>query len=197
MKMLENYAKYLFFIQTKLNGFFEKQKPYIFCKKGCSMCCKNATFPYSSIEVQYLMLGFSSLDTATQDLVRNNIQSVIDAKKNYKGNDFKYDCPFLVNDACSVYNHRGIICRSFGLLHNGTDGRMKIPFCCFDGYNYSNVVDLEKSYISLEKFNELDTDKKPLAFNTSYEFLTHSDFERGFNFSFGDKKPLIDFFIID
>ena len=53
--MLKNYLNYLRFVNDKLNKFFEKQKPYIFCKKGCGMCCKNAQFPYSKIEMDYLM----------------------------------------------------------------------------------------------------------------------------------------------
>ena len=34
--MIENYEKYLEFISGKIDGFFEKQKPYIACKEGCS-----------------------------------------------------------------------------------------------------------------------------------------------------------------
>ncbi len=55
--MLENYVTYLNFLSGKFTKFFEKQKPFIFCKKGCGKCCKNAEFPYSQIEAEYLMFG--------------------------------------------------------------------------------------------------------------------------------------------
>ena len=51
----ENYEKYLKFVQEKLNKFFEAQSPYISCKKGCAFCCKNAQFPYSELEFNYLV----------------------------------------------------------------------------------------------------------------------------------------------
>lgn len=194
--MLENYAKYLFFIQGKLNGFFEKQKPYIKCKKGCAKCCKNAVFPYSDIEVKYLMVGYSQLEKSVQDKIMQNIQNTLTLKKEFEGKEFLYDCPFLIDDACSVYNHRGIICRSFGLITNGADGRMKVPFCCFEGYNFSDVVDFETKIVSMEKFKKLNIQQEPLAFNAGYHFLTDDDFARGFGFEFGDKKPLIDWFIV-
>ena len=59
--MLQNYEKYLEFLNTKLNKFFEQQEPYIFCKDGCSLCCQNAQFPYSLLEVQYLLKGLFEL----------------------------------------------------------------------------------------------------------------------------------------
>ena len=59
---MENYLKYLEFIDSKLHKFFERQKDYIFCKKGCAKCCKNAEFPYSLIELKYLLTGFLKTD---------------------------------------------------------------------------------------------------------------------------------------
>ncbi len=192
--MLENYLVYLKFISEKLNKFFEKQKPYIFCKKGCSMCCKNAQFPYSKIEMDYLMMGLWQLNLETKKLIAQNIKNIRLNMLNFKGETFKYDCPFLINNECSVYEYRGIICRSFGLMNVGTDGKFKVPFCCFDGYNYSNVMEDNGNKISAEKFKKLGIKEEPLAFNISYEFLTDSDFEQGFHFSFGEKKPLIEWF---
>lgn len=49
--------------------------------------------------------------------------------------------------------------------------------------------------ISAKKYKNLHVKEKTVAFNTSYDFLTVTDFERGFNFKFEDKKPLIDWLI--
>ena len=191
--MLENYVLYLRFMEQKLNKFFEKQKPYIFCKKGCAKCCQKAQFPYSQIEFEYLLLGARQLDMETRNIISENIGRVLAEKENFEGENFRYDCPFLIDNVCSVYNYRGIICRSFGLANVGSDGKMKVPFCCFDGLNYSNVMDGNK--VSMEKFKKLGVKEEPLAFNTNYEFLTDADFENGFKFKFGEKKPLIEWFI--
>ena len=56
--MFKNYELYLSQIDSKLKDFFERQKPYIHCKLGCAKCCKNAEFPYTRLEVTYLLNGF-------------------------------------------------------------------------------------------------------------------------------------------
>ena len=192
--MLENYAIYLNFLEKKLAKFFDSQKPYIFCQKGCSKCCRNAEFPYSALEVEYLLCGFAKLDNSTQKIILKNINNLNEAKKNFSGDNFLYTCPFLINDTCAVYNYRGIVCRTFGLIYTDKKGIAKIPFCGFNGLNYSNVLDKETKKISDKMFQDCGFKEEPLSFNISYEYLTGIDFENQFNIKFGEKKILIDWF---
>ncbi len=189
---LRNYLVYLNFLNSKLQKFFEAQKPYIFCKKGCGKCCRNAQFPYSEVEIRYLLYGFTQLSPEMQRKVEENIFKVKKQKEEFKGDKFYYDCPFLINDECCVYEYRGIICRAFGLNAVGSDGRFKAPFCAFEGLNYSNVIDIEKGIISSEKYKESKIEVEPLVYNVSYHFLTDEDSEKAFKFEFGEKKQLID-----
>ena len=114
------------------------------------------------------------------------------AKDSYKDEKFKYDCPFLIDNVCSVYEYRGIVCRAFGLMNIGEGGGKEVPFCCFKGLNYSNIMD--GINISAPKYRSLGISEPPLAFNVSYDFLTDSAFEKLFDFKFGDKKPMIEWF---
>ena len=77
----------------------------------------------------------------------------------------------------------------------GEDNKAKIPFCCFKGYNYANVIQDGSGVISSEKVKALGDVEEPVAFNINYKFLTCEDFEQGFKIKFGEKKPLIDWFI--
>ena len=190
--MIQNYIAYLIFIDEKLSKFFERQKPYICCKKGCGKCCQNAQFPYSQIEIVYLLQGASKLDDEKINIIMNNINAIKEKKENFSGEKFLYDCPFLIDNQCSVYPYRGVICRSFGLMNISENGKVKVPFCCFDGYNYSNVMEDDGTNVSAEKFQKLGIKEEPLAFHTDYQFLTDSDFEKMFHFKFGDKKPMIE-----
>ncbi len=195
--MLKNYIVYLNFINEKLNKFFERQKAYIFCKKGCAKCCKNAEFPYSDIELKYLLSGASKLPLETMNLIDKKIGKILEDKKNFKGKRFLYDCPFLIDDVCTVYEFRGIVCRTFGLATSGNEnGKVKVPFCAYEGLNYSNVVDGDK--ISKERFEEFQKTagnvEEPVGFHIGYDFLTGEDFEKSFNIKFGNKKPLIEWF---
>ena len=194
--MIRNYENYLSFLNSKLEKFFKSQKPFIFCKKGCSQCCKNAQFPYSLIEIKYLLTGLSQKEKSVQQKVENNIGQIIEKKKKYKGKKFVYDCPFLINNECCVYEYRGIICRTFGLMTRVDDGiKVKAPFCCYKGLNYSNVLNLRKKTISVRKYKKLGVKEEPLGFNIRYGYVTSEDFEKEFNIAFGEKKPLIDWFL--
>ena len=192
--MRENYITYLKFLEERLNGFFDRQKEYICCHKGCSLCCRNAEFPYSRLEMQYLAEGYFSLNDELQNIIETRFNTLRENKKIFKGEKFLYDCPFLINDACTVYEYRGVVCRTFGLLSQSPDGTVKTPFCCFKGLNYSKVFDENTQQLSDEKVKAIGYKEQPLGFNLSYEFLTNPDFERGFNIIFGEKKPLLDWF---
>ena len=192
--MLENYLTYLVFLNNKLTKFFTSQKQFIFCKKGCARCCKNAEFPYSEIELKYLLYGFLQLDKETQNKIEENIKRIVEEKSKFKGSTFLYDCPFLIDDVCSVYDYRGIVCRTFGLLTKGMDDRVKVPFCCYQGLNYSNILNKKTKKLSQAKIKKLKLIDEPLGFNISYQFLTDPDFENSFGFKFGEKRPMIDWF---
>lgn len=193
--MFENYEKYLAFLNEKLQKFFENQKPFIFCHKGCAKCCKNAQFPYSLLEIRYLLSGFLKLDKETQDKIEENLQTIVKKKKKFRGKIFKYECPFLIDDVCSVYEYRGVICRTFGLMTNTLEQKLRAPFCYEKGLNYSNVMNIRTRKISPRKYKKLGVKEEPLGFNVSYKFLTDRSFEEDFNIRFGEVKPLINWFL--
>lgn len=195
--MLDNYEKYLNMITAKLGEFFEKQKPYIKCKRGCSLCCEKGEYPWSFIEYQYIMKGFETLPQSLQSEIKERINKIKANKEAFKGDGrFLYECPFLINKSCSLYNYRGIICRSFGLIANSTKEGKKpqIPFCCNLGLNYSNVYDPDRRSVSSELYAKTGLTIEPKIYNVSYNFLTEDAFADGYGFKFGDKKPLIDWF---
>ncbi len=187
--MLNNYLKYLNMLDEKLNQFFEKQKPYIFCKKGCAKCCKNARYPFSEIEFQYLITGYKTLPENTKQKICSNIKNILE-KKNIN-EDFNYQCPFLIDDICSIYKYRGIICRTFGLLNTAEPKGTEIPFCTLEGLNYSNVYDTKERRISEKMFAKLHIQQEPIVFNVRYDFLTSQDFGNSYGFKFGEVQPLI------
>lgn len=192
---MEHYIKYLSFIDEKLQNFFSSQKPYIFCEKGCAKCCKNAQFPYSCTEIKYLLSGIEKLDKSLQNKIEENLQEVMNKKNKFKGKKFLYDCPFLIENVCSVYEYRGVLCRAFGLMTTYPDRSLKAPFCCFDGLNYSNVLNMKTKKVSPRKFKKLCVMEEPCCFNVSYSFLTNPEFEKEYALVFGEKKPLINWFL--
>lgn len=190
---LKNYINYLIYLNDKLSKFFDHQKIYIACKKGCAKCCKNAEFPYKKIEFDLLMEGFKTLPQETQQLIRKRVKELKEEQKKTEGR-LAHTCPFLIDDVCSVYDFRGIICRSFGLMFYRENDTPGIPFCIFEGLNYSALLNKETGRVSTEKYKELGYDQEPLAFNVSHSFLTDEVLANGFGFTFGETKQMLDWF---
>lgn len=190
--MLYNYSKFLSFLDEKLNGFFESQKPFICCKEGCCKCCENAEFPFTKIEFDYLMLGYVSLDEKTRLQITKKINGLKEQKKNSKEKIFTHSCPFLINERCSVYNYRGIVCRTFGLMAFRKGAKSTIPFCANIGLNYSKIFDKDKKTISSKLLAESGIKTDPLVFNIDYAFLISDEYAKNFNLKFDVPKPLLE-----
>lgn len=192
-EQVEQYYKFIQIIQSRIDKFFDNQKEYIYCKEGCARCCKNGEYPCSWLEFEFLKLGFMTSDKSTQDLIIRNILNVKALKASHQDEEkFTYECPFLINDRCSVYKYRMIICRTFGLPYYDEKEQIKIPFCTLQGLNYSDVYDTEKKQLSNELFQQTGHKVEPLAYNLSLNFLMEKVGKDALNLYFGEEKPLID-----
>lgn len=193
--MIEKYEKYLELLDTHLlKKYFEQQKDYIFCKEGCSHCCENGQYPFSKLEFEYLMLGYEKLSNAEINIIQEKIKKIKE-EKSLENEDFMYECPFLIDKKCSVYNHRGIICRTHGLLFFETDkegnSKQKIPHCVHLGLNYSNIYDKEKKHLSPELWKKSGIKNEPVAYNISQKAILKSDVAKELGLEFGESKALI------
>ena len=193
LETIENYEKYLLDLQKNhINKFFEEQKDYIFCKKGCGSCCKKGEYPCSELELMYLMKGFNELDENTKNKVQKNVDLI--TKELAENPEKLYICPFLIDNCCSVYKNRMLICRTHGLLFYKTneEGQTsnKIPACVEEGLNYSEVYDSETKTISEEKWLNSKIKTKPIAHNIDRKVLLNNNETK--NLDFGKSKKLID-----
>jgi len=197
--MIEKYEKYLQIIGSSLDKFFEQQKPYIFCKEGCSICCETGSYPLSKIEFDYIMIGYEKLPREIKEKIKENIESIKAEKNNFtQKKEFMHACPFLINKKCSVYNNRAIICRSYGLMsyYDDKDGvqKYKIPCCVDNGLNYSNVYDKKLKTITSKKWEETGIEIEPVSHNIDLFFLHNNETTKHLNLEFGTLKSIIDWF---
>ena len=180
--MINRFRKYLELLDVRLSHMFEKQAPFIKCKKGCTYCCKEGEYPLSELEYVNLMLYYNTLPSEIRGIINQNISNLIEQDRQKF-----YECPFLVNECCSVYPARPILCRSFGLISFKNDGRPKMPFCIDLGLNYSDVYDKEKQM--LVRCAEDGTE--PVAYNVDRRTLRNSEIQDLFDIYFGEDRALI------
>ena len=182
---IENYEKYLEIITPHIDDKFEAQKEYIACKRGCSKCCKTTTVPFTTLEFDYLLAGYRGLDSDARKTVDENIRKLI-------ANPEIKSCPFLVNDECSVYKYRGLICRVFGLLIISGDEEYTIPFCVHDGLNYANVYDEKTNKISNKKVEDGNFKEDPKFYPLNRNVMCNLNIVRELGLDFGESKPLLE-----
>lgn len=198
LNMMEYYEKYLEIIDSYLSKFFEQQKPYIFCKEGCSICCETGTYPFSKLEFDYLMIGYEKLSDKIKVQIQENIENLKEEKSKSKEEKFLHICPFLLNNKCSVYKYRALICRSYGLMsfYNNKKGerRYHIPCCVHKGLNYSSVYDKEAEIFTTEKWQQTGIEVEPVSHNVNLTFLLNNELTQHLNLELSSQKVLMDWF---
>ena len=193
---LTTYKEYLNSLQKVLDSYFDNQKEYLYCKAGCSHCCEKGTYPYSKIEVEYLMLGVLKLPIDEQKKIENKIYKLKEKYEKYDDKrKFMHRCPFLNdNNMCSVYDYRGLICRAFGILQISPEGKVTMPFCHDLGLNYSKVYDDKKNKFDLELVEKLGYKNYPRPFAITLKSLMDEDTIKDSKVDFGEIKALIEWF---
>ena len=195
---LEIYEKFIRVITKRLDEHFEDQKEYLCCKEGCALCCQSGEYPCTSAELEYLSIGFSYLPSDIQNIIFSNIDKIKKEKTDFTGEKFLYTCPFLIDNKCSVYSHRMLVCRTFGLIYFNENAEvsktnpLKVPFCFEKGLNYSKVYDKEKNNLSIAKCKELGYKNEPIAYNLNFKQLRERVGKDMLNIDFGEEKSLID-----
>ena len=176
--MLQKYEQFINNFQRVVDKYFEENSEYIYCHKGCSACCEIGEYPFSWIEMGYLMDGFVKLPDDIKIKIRENIQSVKRQKDSFNGNRFEYRCPLLIDGLCSVYNNRGLTCRTHGLAFLRKDGTVNVPHCANSGLNYSNV------------FKDGIFSTEPIKENLNIDTIL-----KDFDGEMGEIRPLIEWFL--
>lgn len=182
--MLTRYENFLQEFDKVLSDLFKQQSKYVKCKKGCSLCCEIGDYPFSYIEFSYLTRGYINLPPDKKSIVQQNIKKLVKQKKEFNGERFEHRCPFLINNECSVYSYRGIVCRTFGLgYYDDTKDCVKLPECVHSGLNYSEFYDSKGGTLSIDDV---------ININLRIDRVLNSRLAQVYNFECGDIRPMLE-----
>ena len=105
------------------------------CRKGCGSCCSQL-FYISLIEAAYISKAVKGLDSASRQEMRDKARAylveltgtdvdenesieshsrVVRASVDSKAGRHHIPCPALKDEACTIYSHRPIIARKYGI----------------------------------------------------------------------------------
>ncbi|MGN1153290.1 MAG: YkgJ family cysteine cluster protein [Candidatus Gastranaerophilaceae bacterium] len=179
--MLKKYEKFIKEFDKKIRKYFEVQSEHICCKEGCAGCCEIGDYPFSQLEMMYLMTGFKKLSLEKQKIIKQNMQNI---KKNRFSEHFFYQCPFLIDKKCSVYKYRGITCRTFGLAYliDKKNKQVKLPECSKEGLNFCKV------------YNGKEFSIEPIKENLDLPSVIKSKLAKNNKLEFGEIRSLVNWF---
>ncbi len=122
------------------------------CRRGCAGCCRDG-FTIREIEALYLLEGFNALPEETQQLICQNLESPSEK------------CPLLVDEACSLYRNRPVLCRAYGLMIQLKETISTCPLNFTDHQAQKlSVLDIAPYYELLDELSErLPSQSKPAA----------------------------------
>ena len=131
---LERYLSLRAEVDSLCKDLTEVHSDHLSCKKGCSSCCMNfSMFPLEFFAINHF------LNRKTLEIAKPELEEA---------------CPFLVKDACTIYDHRPIICRTQGLplLFTGDEG-WELSACELNFTNFDFSEFGAKNTFSQDKFN--------------------------------------------
>ena len=181
--MINRYRKYLELLDVRLSHMFEKQAPLNKKKKGCAYCCKDGEYPLSELEYINLMLCYNKLSGELKGMINKNIENLLKTDRHKS-----YECPFLIDNSCSIYPARPLICRTFGLISFIKSGKNKMPFCVDLGLNYAEVCDIKTHRL----IRCAEDGTEPTAYNIDRRTLRDKEMEEMFDIFFGEDRALIE-----
>lgn len=101
MTCLEDYRQLLAALDAEIVRIGALHAATISCGPGCASCCR--AFSVLPLEAACLLTAIGALPTTSRERLERNLA----------GGDDR--CPLLIDDLCSVYAARPVICRTQGL----------------------------------------------------------------------------------
>ncbi len=127
------YSRILADADAFFSRVMESQPQHLQCRQGCSLCCYGL-FEIGSGDVPVLADGLAKLHPARRKKIVRKAREIVEAsthpdlrecspieKEKFFSRTAETPCPSLDDfGACMLYEHRPLVCRTFGLpLRNG------------------------------------------------------------------------------
>lgn len=124
---------------------------HLVCRAGCSGCCHHHLSIFA-VEAEAVREAIALLPENVRAIIERQAHEVI--KREAKGEPVA--CPLLVENRCSIYESRPLICRTQGLplLLEAEDGGQEVDFCPLNFAAPEALDDLDEDHlVPLEDLN--------------------------------------------
>ncbi|MGH9752539.1 MAG: YkgJ family cysteine cluster protein, partial [Blastocatellia bacterium] len=127
---------------AKLQARYSK---HLVCRAGCSGCCHHHLSVFA-VEAEEARAAIDALPAPIRARVEEQAGKVIKCED--RGEPVA--CPLLVDDRCSIYESRPLICRTQGLplLMEAEDGEQEVDFCPLNFTEAGAIDDLDENHLA-------------------------------------------------
>lgn len=142
--MIEPYRQLIESVDLLTARLSSRYAEHLVCRSGCSGCCHHHL---SVFAVEAATVG-AAIEALPEPLrVQLNEQARKTLELEARGESAI--CPMLVDDRCSVYESRPMICRTQGLplLIEAEDGEAEVDFCPLNFTDENAIADLDQDYL--------------------------------------------------
>lgn len=141
---LTDYRAFIQSVDALAAKLTTRYRAHLLCRVGCSGCCHHhlSVFPVEAASVQ------SAIASLT-DEVQQQLQTQAKAVMEKGANGEAVSCPLLLEDRCSIYESRPLICRTQGLplLYETDDGAQEVDFCPLNFTTEEALNDLDEQHL--------------------------------------------------
>jgi uncharacterized protein len=128
-------------LAAKLQARYSK---HLVCRAGCAECCHHHLSVFA-VEAEEARAAIEALPVPIRARVEEQAREVIKLETQ----DEPVACPLLIDNRCSIYESRPLICRTQGLplLIEADDEEREVDFCPLNFTGAGAIDDLDEDHL--------------------------------------------------
>ncbi|MBP6824890.1 MAG: YkgJ family cysteine cluster protein [Acidobacteria bacterium] len=149
--MTKSYRQLIEQADTLTATLSSRYSEHLVCRSGCSGCCHHHLSVFA-VEAASIRAAIEALP----DSLRVQLKARACETLELEARSESVACPMLIDDRCSIYESRPLICRTQGLplLIEAEDGQPEVDFCPLNFTAEDAVDDLNEDHlVPLDELN--------------------------------------------
>src|SRR5262247_3450379 len=141
---MSSYRKFIEQVDLLIAKLQARYSKHLVCRAGCAGCCHHHLSVFA-VEAEEARAAIETLPAPIRARVEEQAREVI--KREAQGEPVA--CPLLVDDRCSIYEFRPLICRTQGLplLIEAEDVEREVDFCPLNFTEAGAIDDLDEEHL--------------------------------------------------
>jgi len=142
---VSSYKKFIEHVDQLSSKIQTRYSKHLNCRAGCAGCCHHHLSVFA-VEAEETRAAIEALPIPIRSRVEERAREVI--KREAQGAPVA--CPLLIDNRCSIYESRPLICRTQGLplLIEAEDGEQEVDFCPLNFTEPGAIDDLDEDHLA-------------------------------------------------